>query len=71
MKFFSLRLDRFAQFLKTSSVIVSLEFVSPDFRLTVGEDLLPLSVQKSKSKRVQCCGDATQHHRQRAKLASS
>ena len=47
MKFFSLRLDRFAQFLFTSSVIVSLEFVSPDFRLTVGEDLLPLSVQKS------------------------
>ena len=47
MKFFSLRLDRFTQFLYTSSVIVSLEFVSPDFRLTVNEDLLPLSVQKS------------------------
>ena len=47
MKFFSLRLDRFTQLLYTFSAKVSLEFVSPDFRLTVGEDLLPLSVQKS------------------------
>ena len=31
----------------TSSVVVGLEFVSPDFRLTVDEDLLPLSVQRS------------------------
>ena len=47
MKFFILRLDRFIQFLYTSSVIISLEFVSPDLRLTVSEDLLPVSVQES------------------------
>ena len=39
-------------FLYTSSVIVCLDFVSPDFRLTVGEDLLPLSVQNSPNLRV-------------------
>ena len=33
----------------TSSVIISLEFVSPDLSVTVGEDLLALSVQKSPS----------------------
>ena len=47
MKFFLLRFDRFTKFLYTSSVILSLEFVSPDLRLAVGEDLLPLSVQES------------------------
>ena len=47
MKFFSLRLDRFTKFLYTSSVIISLEFVFSNLRPTVGEDLLPLSVQKS------------------------
>ena len=49
MKFFLLRFDRFTYFLYTSSVIISLEFVSPDLSVTVGEDLLPLSVQKSPS----------------------
>ena len=47
MKFFLLRLDRFTQFLYTSSVIISLEFVFSNLRLTVSEDLLSLSVQKS------------------------
>ena len=47
MKFFFLRLDRFIQFLDTSSVIIGLEFVLSNLRLTVSEDLLPLSVQKS------------------------
>ena len=47
MKFFFLRLDRFIQFLNTSSVIISLEFVLSNLRLTVSEDLLPLSVQES------------------------
>ena len=47
MKFFLLRLDCFTQFLYTSSVMISLEFVFSNLRLTVGEDLLPLSVQKS------------------------
>ena len=47
MKFFFLRLDRFIQFLKTSSVIISLEFVFSNLRLTVSEDLLPLSIQES------------------------
>ena len=42
-----LRLDRFIQFLYTSSVIISLEFVFLDLRLTVSEDLLPLSIQES------------------------
>ena len=55
MKFSSLRRDRFTQFLYASSVIVGLEFVSPDFRLTVVEDLLSLSVQiKSLSVLVRC-----------------
>ena len=49
MKFFLLRFDRFTYFLYTSSVIISLEFVSPDLSVTVGEDLLALSVQKSPS----------------------
>ena len=35
------------QFLYTSSVIISLEFVFSNLRLTVSEDLLPLSVQES------------------------
>ena len=47
VKFFLLRLDRFIQFLFTSSVIISLEFVFSNLRLTVSEDLLPLSVQES------------------------
>ena len=47
MKFFFLRLDRFIQFLYTSSVIISLEFVFSNLRLTVSENLLPLSVQES------------------------
>ena len=42
-----LRLDRFIQFLYTSSVMISLEFVLSNLRLTVSEDLLPLSVQES------------------------
>ena len=46
MKLFLLRLDRFTQFLHTSLVIISVEFVFSNLRLTVGEDLLPLSVQK-------------------------
>ena len=45
--FFLLRLDRFIQFLYTSSVIISLEFVLLNLRLTVSEDLLPLSIQES------------------------
>ena len=47
MKFLFLRLDRFIQFLYTSSVIISLEFVLSNLRLTISEDLLPLSVQES------------------------
>ena len=47
MKFFLLRFDNFTQFSYPSSVIIRLEFVFLDLRLTVGEDLLPLSVQKS------------------------
>ena len=47
MKFFLLRLDRFTQFVFASSVIISLEFVLLNLRLTVSEDLLPLSVQES------------------------
>ena len=47
MKFFLLRLDRFIQFLWTSSVIISLEFVFLNLYLTVSEGLLPLSVQES------------------------
>ena len=47
MKFSFLRLDRFIQFLCTSSVIISMEFVFSNLRLTVSEDLLPLSVQES------------------------
>ena len=47
MKFFLLRFTNFSKFLYTSSVIISLEFVFLNHRLTVGEDLLPLSVQKS------------------------
>ena len=37
----------FLQFLCTSSVIIGLEFVLSNLRLTVSEDLLPLSVQDS------------------------
>ena len=47
MNFFFLPLDRFIQFLFSSSVIISLEFVLSNLRLAVSEDLLPLSVQKS------------------------
>ena len=47
MKFFFLRLDRFIQFLYTASVIISLEFVFSNLRLTVSENLLSLSLQKS------------------------
>ena len=38
---------RFIQFLYTSSVIIGLEFVLSNLRLTVSEFLLPLSVQES------------------------
>ena len=47
MKFFLQRFNSFTSFLYTSSVIIRLEFVVINLRLTVGEDLLPLSVQKS------------------------
>ena len=47
MKFFLLRLDRFTSFVCTSSVLISLEFVCSNLRLTISEDLLPLSVQES------------------------
>ena len=47
MKFFFLRLDRFIQFLHTSLVVIGLEFVLSNLRLTVSEDLLPLSFQES------------------------
>ena len=47
MNFFFLRLDRIIQFLYTSSVIIGLEFVLPNLRLTVSEDLPPLSFQES------------------------
>ena len=47
MKFFFLRLDRFIQFVFTSSVIISLEFVLSNLRLTVSEDLFSLSIQES------------------------
>ena len=46
MKFFLLRLDRLFKFLYTSSVIISLEFVFSNLRLTVSENFLPLSVQE-------------------------
>ena len=42
-----LRFNNFTQFLHTSSVNVGLEFVFLNLRLTVGEDLLFLSVQQS------------------------
>ena len=45
--FFFLRLDHFIPLLNTSSVIICLEFVFSNLRLTVSEDLLPLSVQES------------------------
>ena len=45
--FFFLRLDRFIQFVNTSSVISGLEFMLSNLRLTVSEDLLPLSVEES------------------------
>ena len=47
MNFFFLRLDRFIQFLYTSSAIIGLEFVLSNLSLTVSEDLLTLSVQES------------------------
>ena len=47
MKFFLLRLDLFIEFLFSSSVRMSLEFVFSNLRLTLREDLLPLSVQES------------------------
>ena len=40
------RLDERIGFRCCSSVMIGLEFVSPILRLTVGEDLFPLSVQK-------------------------
>ena len=42
-----LRFNNLTQFLNTSSVIIRLEFVFLNLRLTFGEDLLFLSVQKS------------------------
>ena len=47
MKFFLLILIYFTQFLYTSSFVISLVFVFLNFRLTVGENLLFLSVQLS------------------------
>ena len=47
MKFFLLRLDRFIQFLYTSSVIIGLDFVFSNLPLTISEDLIALSVQES------------------------
>ena len=47
MKFIFLRLDPFIQFLYTASLIISLEFVLSNLRLTVSEDLFSLSIQKS------------------------
>ena len=44
--FFFLRLDRFIQFLNTSSVIIGLELVFSNLCLTVSENLLSLSFQK-------------------------
>ena len=46
MKFFFLRLDRCIEFLRTS-VIISLEFVLSNLRLTISENLLTLSFQKN------------------------
>ena len=43
----SLRLDNFIQLLNTSSVIIGLEFVLSNLRLTVSEDLFSLSFQKN------------------------
>ena len=45
--FFLLRFKNFTEFSYTSSVIISLEFVFLNFRLTFGENLLFLSVQQS------------------------
>ena len=47
LKFFLLRFNNFTQFLYTSSVIICLEFVLLNLRLTFGEDFLFLSVEKS------------------------
>ena len=47
INFSSLRLENSIQFLYTSSVLIGLEFVLSNLRLTVSEDLLPLSVQES------------------------
>ena len=47
MKIFLLRLDRFTEFLYASSVIISMELVFSNLRLTDSEDLLPLSVHES------------------------
>ena len=41
------KFNNFTQSLYSSSVIISLEFVLSNLRLTVSEDLLPLSVQGS------------------------
>ena len=45
--FFFLWLDRFTQLLNTSSVVISLEFVLSNLRLTVSENILSLSLQES------------------------
>ena len=47
MQFFLLRLDRFSQFLYTSSVIISLQFVLLISAWKISDDLLSLSVQES------------------------
>ena len=46
-KFLFFRLDRLIQLLNTSSVIIGLEFVFSNLCLTVSENLLSLSLQKS------------------------
>ena len=54
MKFFQLRLSSFTQFLSFSSVIISLELVFLNLRLTFGEDVLLL-----RSKVVLTCACST------------
>ena len=49
VKFFLSRFNNVTQFLYTSSVILSLEFVFSNLHQTVSEDLLLLSVQESPS----------------------
>ena len=65
MKFFLLRLDRFTQFLYTSSVIISLELVVSDLRSTVSEDLL-LEAKDDEEKESDLDGEVEEKVTQRA-----